>query len=55
MQLIGGGGGGGSTNILGILNLHWKGFKKTFTIIESYAGMAELMVRYLVVEEALRG
>ena len=47
-------GGGGSTKILGMMNLPWKGFGKTFTKIEAYAGMAERPVRDLAVEEALQ-
>ena len=47
-------GGGGSTKLLGILNLLWQGFKKIFTKIEAYAGMAERMVRDLAIEEALQ-
>ena len=53
MQLIGGG-GTESTNLLVMLNLPWQGFeKKNFTKIEAHAGMAERLVRYLEIEEAL--
>ena len=38
-----------------MLNLPWQGFeKKTFTKIEAYAGMSELLVRDLAIEEALQ-
>ena len=38
-----------------MLNLPWQGFeKKTFTKIEAHAGMAERLVRYLAIEEALQ-
>ena len=54
MQLIGGG-GKESTKLLGVLNLPWKGFeKKNFTKIEAHAGMAERLVGYLAIEEALQ-
>ena len=54
MQLIRGG-GRESTNLFWILNLPWQGFKKkTFTKIEAHADMAERLVRYLVIEEALQ-
>ena len=54
MQLIGGG-GGLSTKLFAVLNPPRKGFeKKTFTKIEAYAGMSELMVRDLAIEEALQ-
>ena len=54
MKLIGGG-GRESTKLLGILNPPWKGFeKKTLTKIEAHAGMAERLVRYLAIEEALQ-
>ena len=53
MQLIGGV-GIESTKLLGVLNLPWKGFeKKTFTKIEAHAGMAERLVRDLLIEKAL--
>ena len=46
---------GGSTKLLGVLNPPWQGFeKKNFTKIEAHAGMAERLVRYLAVEEALQ-
>ena len=36
------------------MNLPWQGFKKKiFTNIESEAGMAERLMRYLAIEEAL--
>ena len=42
-------------NLLGMLNLPWKGFdKKTFIKIEAHAGMAERLVRYLSIEEAFQ-
>ena len=48
-------GGRESTKLLGMLNLHWKGFeKKTFTKIEAHAGMSDWLVRYLAIEEALQ-
>ena len=54
MQLIGGG-GRASTKLFGVLNLPWQGFeKKTFTKIESHAGMAEQLVRDLAIEEDLQ-
>ena len=54
MQIIGGG-GRESTKLLGMLNLPWKGFeKKTFPNIEAEAGMAERLVRYLAIEQALQ-
>ena len=54
MKLIGGG-GRESTNLLGMLNLPWKGFeKKNFTKIEAHAGMAERLVIDLTIEEALQ-
>ena len=53
MQLIGGG-EEGSTKLLGMLNLPWQGFEKTFTKIEKYAGMVERLVRDLAIEEALQ-
>ena len=54
MKLIRGG-GRESTKLLGILNLPWKGFEKhTFTKNEAHAGMAEQLVRYLAIEEALQ-
>ena len=54
MQIIGGG-GGESTKLSGMLNLPWKGFqKKTFPNIEAEAGMAERLVRYLAIEQALQ-
>ena len=54
MQLIGGG-GRESTKLLGVLNLPWKGFgKKSFSKIEAHAGMAELLVRDLAIEETLQ-
>ena len=38
-----------------MLNLPWKGFeKKTFTETEAHAGMAEWLVIYLAIEEALQ-
>ena len=47
MQLIGGG-GRESTNLLGVLNIPWKGFeRKTLTKHKAHAGMAERLVRYL--------
>ena len=53
-QLIGCG-GRESTKILGMLNIPWKGFKKrTFTKIEAHAGLAERLVRYLEIEEAIQ-
>ena len=49
------GGGRESTKLLGLLNLPWQGFeKKNFTKIEAHAGMAERLVRYLAIEEALQ-
>ena len=54
MQLIGGG-GRESRKLLGMLNLPWQGFgKKTFSKIEANVGMAEQLVRYLAIEEALQ-
>ena len=54
MQLIGGG-GREPTKLLGMLNLPWQGIeKKTFTIIEANASMAERLVRDLAIEEALQ-
>ena len=53
MQLIGGR-GGGSTKLLGILNLPWQVFRKEITKVEAYVGMAERLVRYLSIEEALQ-
>ena len=54
MQIIGVG-GRESTNLLRVLNLPWKGFKKkTYTKIEAHAGMAERLVRDLAIEEALQ-
>ena len=52
MQIFGW--GGGSTNLFVMLNLPWQIFKKTFTKIEAYAGMAEWMVRDLAIDEALQ-
>ena len=58
------GGGGGFNKDLGdaeytlagirkrftkILNIPWQGFRKTFTKIEAHAGMAEWLVRDLVI------
>ena len=41
--------------LLGILNPPWKEFgEKTFTTIESHAGMAEQMVRDLTIEEDIQ-
>ena len=38
-----------------LLNLPWQGFgKKSFSKIEAHAGMAERLVRYLAIEEALQ-
>ena len=38
-----------------MLNLPWQGFeRKTFTEIEAHAGMAERLVIYLAIEEALQ-
>ena len=37
-----------------MLNLPWHGFGKKITKIEVYAGMAEQLVRYLEIEEALQ-
>ena len=38
-----------------MLNLPWQGFeKKNLTKIEANAGMAERLVRYLAIEEALQ-
>ena len=37
-----------------MLNLPRQGFKKTFTKIEAYAGMAGRLVRDLAIEEALQ-
>ena len=38
-----------------MLNLHWQGFeKKTFSKVETNAGMAERLVRDLAIEEALQ-
>ena len=53
MQLIGRG-GREPTKRLGMLNLPCKGFEKTFTKIEAYAGMAERLVRDLLIEEDLQ-
>ena len=54
MQLIRGG-GRESTKLFTMLNLPWQGFeKKTFTKIEAYAGMSELLVKDLAIEEALQ-
>ena len=54
MSLIGCG-GRESTKLLGMLNIPWQGFeKKTLTKIEANAGMAERLVRYLEIEEALQ-
>ena len=49
MQLIGQGGKKESTKLLGMLNIMWRGFKITFTIIEVYAGMYERLVRDLAI------
>ena len=44
-----------STKLFGMLNLPWQVFeKKTFTKIEANAGMAERLVRYLAIKEALQ-
>ena len=40
----------GSTNLLGMLNIPWQGFKKIFTTIEAHAGMLEPLVRNLEIE-----
>ena len=54
MQIIGGE-GRESTNLLKIINLPWQVLeKKTFTKIEAHAGMAEQLVRYLAIKEALQ-
>ena len=54
MQVIGGG-GRESIKLFGMLNLPWQVFeKKPFTKIETHAGMAKHLVRYLVIEEALQ-
>ena len=53
VQLIGWG-EGGSTNLWVMLNLPCQGFKNTFTKIEAHAGMAERLVRYFAIEDALR-
>ena len=54
VQLIGGG-GRESKKLFVTLNQPWQGFeKKKFTKIEAYAGMSELLVRYLAIEEALQ-
>ena len=49
-----GGGGVEPTKLSGILNLTWKGLKKTFTKIEVYVGMVEQLLRYLAIEEDLQ-
>ena len=55
VQLIVGWGGGRIHKSLGRAKSNLAGIrKKTFTKIETHAGMAERMVRYLVIEEALR-
>ena len=46
--------GGESTKLLGIMNIPWKGLKKNFPNIEAEAGMAERLVRYLAIEQALQ-
>ena len=51
---MGRGGGVESTNLWVMLNLPCQGFKNTFTKIEAHAGMAERLVRYFAIEEALR-
>ena len=48
------GGWGESTTLLVTINLPWQVFKKTFTKIEAYSGMAERTVRDLAIEEALQ-
>ena len=42
-----------STNILSVQNRPWQGSQKNSTKIEAHARMAECLVRYLAVEEAL--
>ena len=37
-----------------MLNLPWKGFKKTLPNIEAEAGMTERLVRDLTIEQALQ-
>ena len=52
MQLIGG--GGGVNEALGDSGSTLAGIRVFFTKIEAYAGMAERLVRDLVIEEALQ-
>ena len=54
MQIIGGGGERINKALLDVESTLAGIWEKTFTKIESYAGMFELLVRYVAMEEALQ-